>query len=160
MAAAGEKSVLKKIVRLYGRLFQETPAPMAWSVGALVVAGVFESVAVVSMAPAVELLLASRAEVNSRDKDGTTPLKWAALKDRAAIAELLLAHGADVNQAVGRTPLELALEDGHEEIVKLLLAHGAEVNHPDQLLRTPMKRAAEKGYTNIVELLRQHGGHE
>lgn len=44
----------------------------------------------------VERLLASGAEIDSRDRDQATPLIAASLSDQPAVAELLLSKGADV----------------------------------------------------------------
>ncbi|MFZ2644579.1 MAG: ankyrin repeat domain-containing protein, partial [Verrucomicrobiia bacterium] len=59
---------------------------------------------------ALKLLVANKADVNSRAKDGSTPLHAAAAAfwDTREIIELLLTHHADVNarDANGRTPLD------------------------------------------------------
>ena len=44
-----------------------------------------------------------------------------------AIVDLLIEHGADVNQANGYTPLYVAAEKGHYEIAKLLIEKGADI---------------------------------
>jgi ankyrin repeat protein len=40
-----------------------------------------------------ELLLANKAEVNAKDKNGWTPLHWAAQGGHQDVAELLRQHG-------------------------------------------------------------------
>ena len=64
---------------------------------------------------------------------GETPLTAAAISGRIDMAELLLAHGADVNapDGYGRRPLTLAGEYQHPEFAAFLLAHGADVNAKD-----------------------------
>jgi RNA polymerase sigma factor (sigma-70 family) len=60
---------------------------------------------------------------------GRTPLHEAAVRGEAAIGQLLIEHGADVNARSGdheATPLHAAACCGHREIVDLLLAAGAD----------------------------------
>ena len=103
----------------------------------------------------VKLLLAKGAQVNEKSKYGVTPLHIAARQGQlhwprsgqtqpanaAAIVEILLEHGADVNvrnvhpKAASRwktitesTPLHKAAVGGNKETMELLLAYGADVN--------------------------------
>ncbi len=77
-----------------------------------------------------ELLIAKGADVNTKNKDSTTPLHQASLGGRKEVAELLIAKGADVNAKVvsgakqGLTPLDAANERNHTEIADLLRKHG------------------------------------
>ena len=74
-----------------------------------------------------ELLIANGADVNVKDKSGTTLLHNAALKGHKKIVELLIAESADVNAKDnrGRTPLYRAAT---KEIAELLIAKGADVD--------------------------------
>ena len=79
------------------------------------------------------------------------------------MAELLLAHGAEVNtkSPSGYTPLHAAVITGNTDLVELLIAHGAEVNAQESDGgHTPLYSAA--GWmlcarTELVRLLIAHG---
>ena len=81
----------------------------------------------------VELLLASRAEVNAKGTNGGTPLHMAAVGGFKEVVELLLVNEAEVNakNIHGKTPLHYAALNGHKAVMELLLAHGAEFNVHD-----------------------------
>ena len=71
--------------------------------------------------------------------NGFTPLDDAAGKNQPAIANLLLARGADANSTTrssGLTPLLLAAHAGAQPVVDLLLAHGADPHARDKEGRT------------------------
>src|ERR1017187_1210230 len=89
---------------------------------------------------------------------GRTLLHEAVSSDRKDVAEVLLAHGADVRAKDdhGWTPLLLAAHEGKKDLVEQLLAHGADVNSRDKQGKTPLHWAKP----NIKEWLRQHGGHD
>ena len=75
-------------------------------------------------ADTVRFLLDAGANIHSRDD---AALGWALGFRQLAVAELLLAHGANPNGhgEEGRTFLQEAMEEGREEETTLLKAHGA-----------------------------------
>jgi ankyrin repeat protein len=78
-------------------------------------------------------------------KGGLTPLLYAARDGRTAEAKLLLAAGADVEQAEanGIRPLLMALLNNQLGVVDLLLERGADVNADDFWGRAPLFAAVE-----------------
>jgi uncharacterized protein len=70
------------------------------------------------------MLIARGANVNVVDKQGMTPLLWAANVDfgDTAMIELLLKSGAraDARNKDGLTPLELARKHGHTTLIRVL----------------------------------------
>lgn len=77
---------------------------------------------------AVEEMLKAGADLTQQDKQGWTPLNWAAGGGNLEMVELLLENGADP-LAVGRdlrTPQMIALAAGHAEVVKRLRRAEAE----------------------------------
>ena len=118
---------------------------------------------------AVKQHLADGANVNTKDKYGWTPLRYAA-NGHKEIVRLLIAKGADVNAKTqsGWTSLHGAAIDGHKEVAELLIAAGTDVNAKNNNGETPLDwaedvdeddspedKAAKK---EIADLLRKHGG--
>jgi hypothetical protein len=70
----------------------------------------------------VKMLLSAGAEVNHRNKDGLTPLMYAAGAGKIHNVEVLLAAGADrsAKSILGETAISRAQKNGHTEIAQLL----------------------------------------
>jgi ankyrin repeat protein len=68
------------------------------------------------------MFLERGAVIGARNKDGRTPLHWAAQNGEKKVVQLFLEHGADVNarNESGKTLSELASGNGHYEIKELL----------------------------------------
>ncbi len=69
----------------------------------------------------VRLLIAEGADINFQDKNGSTPLHWAAYYGRKEIAKLLLMQGASpyIKDKNGITPIDVARINRQEEILKI-----------------------------------------
>jgi ankyrin repeat protein len=115
--------------------------------------------------------------ISLKHNDDSTPLDWAVMyekKDVAefllsktskvsslglaqskAMAELLLAHKAEVNlkEKLGWTPLLSAASSGRDEVVELLLANKADVNAKRSGGWTALHLAAYYNYLKVVTLL-------
>ncbi len=93
--------------------------------------------------------------VSSKDKNGFTPLHWAAYMGQKEVAECLLAAKAEVNAKDngGCTPLHRAASNGHKDVAEALLAAKAEVNAKDNGGCTPLHRAAANGRKEVAALL-------
>jgi ankyrin repeat protein len=106
---------------------------------------------------AVASLLASGADVNARDREGSTALMFAAMRGDAKMVQALLDAGADPNlkDANGETALLLGAARG-VEIVRALLSEGADPNLADGEGQTPLLVAAEN-QPESVRLLIESG---
>jgi uncharacterized protein len=106
--------------------------------------------AVIRNEAAALLLLDHGARVDVRGYGKTTALHLACRKpERAQLAALLIAKGADVNASndADQTPLHIAA-GGSPQCVRILLAAGAKPEAGDRLGRTPLDWAASESVTN------------
>jgi len=109
---------------------------------------------------AVEHVLDSGANVDSRAADQATPLMAAALQGQTAIAELLLNKGAGVmaRNSGGLTPLHAAAYSGSVPIAKLLLEKGAVLDDAaNKGGVTPLMVAGEGNHVELAEFLLARG---
>lgn len=112
------------------------------------------------------------AEVNDSASDWwLTPLAWGADAGSFDAVEVLLKHGADVNQdaVVGTTALHAAAMGGstcgsgdpeaYQKTAEILIANGGEVNRPSnaKTKQTPLDAANEYGNTYVASVLEKHG---
>jgi ankyrin repeat protein len=109
---------------------------------------------------AVRALLKQAADVNAAQGDGMTALHWAAMKDDADLAQLLLYAGANVRATTrigAYTPLVLAAKQGSAAVMAPLLKAGADANAPTSNGTTPLMLASASGSVDAVRILLDHG---
>ena len=101
-----------------------------------------------------KLLLNIGADVMCLDKEGNTPVHWAARAGHIEVLRLLLVRNCplDVQNDDGETPLHLAMRAGDKGAgaVKVLVENGARVNVFNRSFRRPLDVAAE-GFTSLLE---------
>jgi len=109
----------------------------------------------------VKVILASGADVNTRNEDGNTPLMLAAdTEDSIELIDLLIKAGADVNAVDndGWTPLLTAVVNDNLKATKVLLDHGANINAINSDLENALIIAVKLGDSDsLIELLIKHG---
>ncbi|QPB21088.1 ankyrin repeat domain-containing protein [Rhizobium sp. 007] len=97
--------------------------------------------------PISKLLLHHGATLDdAANKAGVTPLMVAGEENHAALAEFLLAKGADVGHAEvhGYTPITRAFWKGNTDIIRLFKRHGATC--------PPASLIGDKGYAKCMEI--------
>ncbi|MDP7269522.1 MAG: ankyrin repeat domain-containing protein, partial [Pirellulales bacterium] len=129
----------------------------------------------------IELLIASGADVNAKDKNGETPLDYAISTDHTVIADLLRKHdgktkrelkaagkptepvaeAAQPEPPTAKTPLWKAAMFGEIEPAKQAIADGADVNAKGERGLTPLHfavvAALDSGDNKVIELLIANG---
>ena len=85
------------------------------------------------------MLLSHKADVNSRDKTGFTPLLAASQEGHLASVVALLQAGADplLPQDDGGLPIHKAAAKNHHEVVRILIEKGG--CSPDQVRHTALQ---------------------
>ena len=109
---------------------------------------------------AVVALLKQAADVNAPQGDGMTALHWAAMRNDAALATMLLYAGANpkATTRVGAyTPLLLAATNGHAAVMTPILEAGADVNAKTSNGTTALMLAAASGDVGSVDALIARG---
>ncbi len=79
------------------------------------------------------MLLEKGADINLRDRYGSTPLHYALYQKKKELAKFLIEQGADINAvtSTNATPLHYATEKYLPEIMGLLVEKGAEIDVKD-----------------------------
>jgi len=109
---------------------------------------------------AVKALLQGGADVNTALADGMTALHYAAVKNDAEMARMLLVAGASVKSTTrlgGYTPLLLAARTGNAAVMEPLVAAGADLNGATVNGTTALMLASATGRTEAVKLLLDKG---
>ena len=103
----------------------------------------------------VVALLGEGAKVNSRDRNGDSPLNMAAAKGNLALVDALLKAQADVNLAnvAGVTPLMGAAFSGSAGIMQKLIQAGAKIDPLDRVKKNAATYAAGNGCSACLQVL-------
>jgi ankyrin repeat protein len=120
----------------------------------------FEAIAAKDVSAVEQILSSGEVNVDSRARDGATPLIAAALSDQPAIADLLLNKGADLKarNSGGFTPLHAAAYSGSVAIAKMLLDKGAVLEDAGNKAGvTPLLVAGEENHLALAEMLIARG---
>ena len=108
---------------------------------------------------AVRKLIATHADANIPEGDGSTALLWAAYYSDLEMLRVLVAAGAKLDTAnhYGVTPLLQASRTGDTAVMEALLKAGANPSlaHPDG--ETPLMAASRSGHMGAVRLLLDRG---
>ena len=111
--------------------------------------------------PEVTEALAQGGCVDELDREGRTPLFYAAIDGDLALVSELVRHGAnpDARDKSLWSPLHFAAQEGWPEVADLLLRHGATVDAQDSYGNTPLGRAvfASRGQGDVIKVLLSAG---
>ncbi|KAF4633629.1 hypothetical protein G7Y89_g4494 [Cudoniella acicularis] len=105
----------------------------------------------------IKVLLSSRTtiDLNIKDSQGWTPLRWAAAFGQLDVVEMLLSAGAEVDaQDKDKwTAIRWAAQRGHKEVAELLINHKASLETPNSDEWTLLRWAAKEGSEEFIQLL-------
>jgi ankyrin repeat protein len=109
----------------------------------------------------VRRLVASGADVNVRDRNGATPLHFAACGMPEMIT-FLCENGAHptAKDIQGYSPLHVAYLRKDVESIRLLAAHGADIHDPIPGMKSPVEEARACGNWIVLEALGAEGTKE
>ena len=106
-----------------------------------------------------DLLHCNGSSVNTRCRDGISPLHSASLFGDLEMIQILLEYGADINAQndVGGTPLDWVTWSGLPEVARVLLEQSADPNISRYDGTTPLHNAVMRRSALIVRLLLERG---
>ncbi len=106
----------------------------------------------------IDVLLAAKdMDVDLSNKQGETPLMYAAINgDLPLVKTLVLKNKAQLDH-IGWTPLHYACAKGHLEVAQFLLSNGAMVDSLSLGGTTPLMMAVQSGNDYLVKLLLDKG---
>jgi ankyrin repeat protein len=105
----------------------------------------------------IEILLAAKADINARGKDGDSALLAAAYSENIEIVRLLVRSGADVSAVDenGWNLLHKAVVSGDVKMVKEVIGLSPELRMvKDQEGMTPLDLAIRDGFKSAIKLLK------
>jgi ankyrin repeat protein len=106
------------------------------------------------------LMTTCSQDADESNHEFSTPLHIACRVGQFAVAQVLLAHNADVNagDVDNLTPLHFASWYGHSQVAQLLIDRGADVNAKSWLNETPLCLVSEGGgNVEVAQMLLEHG---
>ena len=94
-----------------------------------------------------------KIELNALNQNGVTPLHQAAYANNAAVVELLLRRGADINKqsSDGCTPIHAAVQGGSSRAVALLIDYGADLFIENDNGALPIEETENEGIIAILQ---------
>jgi len=107
----------------------------------------------------VKLFIDHGLNIDSGDRNGSTPLHFAAQEGHFNVVKFLLEKGAEVRAKTkdGDTALHYASQMGHIDVVRFLVKHNADIKVTGLNGITPLHWAAIKGYPEILKFLAECG---
>ncbi|EAY09498.1 KIAA1223 protein, putative [Trichomonas vaginalis G3] len=94
-----------------------------------------------------------------KDKYERTAIHYAALTNNKETSNLLISHGANVNESdkYGKTALHYTAENNFKETAEILISHDANINEKDKYGQTALHLAINANHKEVAELLVSHG---
>ncbi|XP_067670056.1 serine/threonine-protein phosphatase 6 regulatory ankyrin repeat subunit A-like [Haliotis asinina] len=107
------------------------------------------------------LLRDNTAAIESRGRDGRTPIMSAAAHGQTDVVKLLMSKGSDVTllDDYGESILHIACSGGRVDMLTFILSLGHfDINSRGRFGRTPVMVAAERGHRQVLDFLVSEGG--
>lgn len=99
--------------------------------------------------------------MNQQDRNGQTPIHFAAAHSNVALARAIVESGADlsIKDAHGNTPLWTAVFNakGHYDIVETLVKNGADADTKNNAGKSPLAFARQIHDERLLSLLSRDG---